>query len=60
MRFIVAFLVRSARIGVVTRNAGAFRLDVACRLPRKRSGDPGFFQRYDTTAFRGSACLVQV
>jgi hypothetical protein len=28
---------------------------LSCRRPRKRSGDPGFFQRYDTTAFRGSA-----
>jgi hypothetical protein len=44
-----AFLARSR-----TRNAGAFRLDTAGRRPRKRSGDLGF-QRYDTTADRGSA-----
>jgi hypothetical protein len=56
MRFmVIAFLTRSARIRVGTRNAGAFRLDVAGRLPRLRSGGWGDFQRYDTTAIRGSA-----
>src|SRR5690606_214273 len=37
------------------RNAGAFRLETSCRRPRTRAAPGLVFQRYDTTAGRGSA-----
>src|SRR5690606_1200962 len=55
MRFMVVPCALHPANTAGARNAGAFRLETSCRRPRTRAAPGLVFQRYDTTAGRGSA-----